>query len=70
MNDSVKFLIEQAMTGFDQLSASDRIRLLQGVSCVAPKDSPEADAANHAAWLISKADAAQLQFRSLLSTSK
>lgn len=65
MKDSVKFLIEQAMTGYDALTAHDRIRLLRGVESITPEESLEHRAAADAAWLLERAEQGQLTFRNL-----
>jgi len=70
MSDPVKFLIAQAMTGYESLSIPERITLLRGVMRVIPQGTEENESAQHMIWLLERSEAEQLKFRSLLTTSK
>lgn len=67
MNPDVKFLIERAMAGSDQLCPAARLRLLRGVAKICPAGSQERESVTQIAFHLQRAESEQLSFRELLS---
>lgn len=62
--EHVRFVAHVAMRHYEELTTTDRIRLLEGLSQILPKE--EADEAGQAAWLIRKAEARQMKLLQLI----
>lgn len=66
--EAVRHLSQRAMRGYDELSTTERDRLLRALAMVLPMR--EAAAARATAWTIRAAEAQQLKFRGLIEDPK